>query len=96
MSMSRRPYHRVAARGVTFVFKYDDVSPQILHIYARHLTEPFDAISAFFEPIDTPTFNPAHDRWEQGNGRHRIYWFWIEEPRVAMIITCFNEDDDAT
>ncbi|MGE0083850.1 MAG: hypothetical protein AB7S75_05460 [Desulfococcaceae bacterium] len=31
----------------TFLFKYEDDMPDLLHIYVRHLTQPEDATKAF-------------------------------------------------
>jgi hypothetical protein len=48
-------YKNVKYKGHTFVFKYDQDAPELLHIYARHRMEPRDAISIFFDS-DAVTF----------------------------------------
>lgn len=45
--MSR--YKPVREAGITFLFRYDQVDPTILHIYARHLTSIDDALDVFFD-----------------------------------------------
>jgi hypothetical protein len=82
------PYKRYQARGITFVFKYDDTDPSLLHIYARHLTSPADAIRTFYE--GSSTWNEDRGRFETYSATHGLFWFWIEEEKVAMIITCFT------
>jgi hypothetical protein len=67
-----------------FVFKYDDEAPDLLHIYARHLTTPADAARTFFE--GETTWNAAHRRFETFTATHSLYWFWLEESAVIMVI----------
>ncbi len=88
-------YRRVRENGVTFVFKYDDVDPTLLHIFARHMTEVDDALDVFFDPNATETFNSQFQRFERFNATHGLYWFWIDEPgKVLMVITCFTLQGD--
>lgn len=83
------PYKRVRARGVTFVFKYEDDHPEILHIFARHLKEPDDAIEIFFAGL---TFwKSEQGLWETRCHGEAVWWFWIDESeKVVMIVSCFN------
>ncbi len=53
-------YRRIREQGVTFVFKYDVDAPHLLHIFARHLTEPDDALDVWFDPTTTQTWNEDH------------------------------------
>ncbi len=84
------PKHKhVVDDGVTFVFKYEETDPTILHIFARHLMEPEDAINTWFD--GTPAWNAQYQRWETYHTGIGIYWFWIDEvAEVVMIISCFN------
>ena len=69
------PYQTVKAKNHTFVFAYDDVDPTLLHIFARHLCGPEDAIETFFngQTIQNERFN----RFETEGDTHIVYWFWI-------------------
>jgi hypothetical protein len=87
-------YRRVRENGVVFVFKNDDADPEILHIYARHLTSVDDALDVFFDPEARQAVNREHDRFERYNSTHGLFWFWLDEPgRVVMVITCFTLED---
>ena len=82
------PYRQFRASGVTFVLKYDEADPTILHIFARHLTSPADAMRVFFAA--RPTWNETHQRFESMTDTHGLYWYWIDEAkRVAMVVSCF-------
>ena len=84
-------YRRVRENGIVFVFKTDDADPEILHIYARHLTTIDDALDVYFDTSARESVNPDHDRFERFNATHGLYWFWLDQPgRVVMVITCFN------
>ena len=84
-------YRRIRENGITFIFKMDDDDPTILHVFARHLTEPDDALDVFFDPTATETHNRTHDRFERYNATHGLFWFWIDEAaKVVMVITCFT------
>ena len=84
-------YRRVREQGVTFVFKYDDDDPSLLHIYARHLTTIDDALDVYFAADATERWNAASRRFERYNESHGLFWFWLDEAnRVVMVITCFS------
>ncbi len=84
-------YKRVRENGVTFVFKYDDDAPDLLHIYARHLTSIDDALDVYFDPAVSHTLNTQFDRHESSNATHGLFWFWLDQPKkVLMVITCFT------
>jgi hypothetical protein len=83
-------FKRVAEQGVTFVFKYDPDDEMLLHIYARHLTTPSDALDCFFH--GTTTYNSERRRFESTTNTHALLWFWLDEnARVVMVITCFTQ-----
>lgn len=83
-------YKRLRVRGVTFVFKYEEDHPDILHIYARHLKSPDDAIHIFFHGIHS--WNEEHSRWEAVLENEALYWFWRdEEEQIVMVISCFDQ-----
>ena len=81
-------YKRLRANDVVFVFKYDDVDPSILHIFSRHLATPEDAIDTFFS--GTPAWNAERQRFETTSETHGLYWFWLEENKTVMVISCFR------
>ena len=88
MAARKRPL-AIRVRGHIFVFAYDDVDPELLHIYARHLMEPSDAIRVFFN--GTATWNDEHSRWESEADGKRLYWFWRnEQAKIVGIISCFR------
>lgn len=82
-------YKRVKVNGYVFVFKFEDDHPELLHIYARHLKEPDDAIDIFFNGIKT--WNEGHKRFETKLNNEQVWWFWLDEAqKVVMVITCFD------
>ncbi len=84
-----RKYKRIVEEGITFLFKYDEVDPTLLHIYARHLMEIDDALDLFFET--EPKWNEQFRRFENYSETCGLFWFWRnEEKRQVMIITCFR------
>ena len=85
------PYKNVEFQGVRFVFKYDDDAPDLLHIFARHLTGIDDAIDTFFQ-AERETWNEERSRFETYSTTHGLFWFWIEEDRTVMVISCFRLD----
>lgn len=90
--MSKRKYKQVGARGLRFVFKYDDDALDLLHIYARHLTTPDEVLDLFFDPSASQVHDGEHDRFERSNGTHTMFWFWLKRDEAVMVITCFKED----
>jgi hypothetical protein len=83
-----RKYKHQRARGITFVFKYDDFAPEYLHIYARHLSTTRDAITAFFAGV--PKWNEINQRFETCSDTHVVYWFWLKKDFVVVIISCIS------
>lgn len=83
------PYENFEEGGIRFVFKYDEDAPELLHIYARHLTSVEDAVDTFFDGT-TETWNAARSRFETYSNTHGLFWFWIEEERVVMVVSCFR------
>ena len=76
-------------RGHVFLFKYDTDDETVLHIYARHLTQPSEAIECFF--AGKTTRNHERNRYETTTETHCLYWFWMNEAeRVVYVITCFT------
>ncbi len=92
MNQSNTPpkkWARYRSRNHTFLFKYEVDTSNLLHIYVRHLTQPEDAIKAFFS--GTTTWNDHYQRYETVSETHTIYWFWIDEQaKKVIVITCFN------
>lgn len=87
--LRRRRYLRSQARGVTFVFAYDDTNPQLLHIWARHRKEPRHAMWTWFN--GQHVWNQEHERYEGEVDDIGLYWFWLDVERaVVMVISCFR------
>ena len=84
------PYKRLKANGYTFVFKYEDDHPDLLHIYARHRKEPDDAIYIFFNGV--AAWNTTYERFETTLDGEGLFWFWIDKPgKVVMVVSCFDD-----
>ncbi len=82
-------YKQVSENKIRFVFKYDDQAPELLHIYARHLTTIDDALDLYFE--EKAVWNESFQRYENYSNTHGLYWYWIDEQkRVVMIVSCFR------
>ena len=80
-------YFNARALGHIFVFKYEEDSPELLHIYARHQMEPEDAIEIFFE--GTVASNTERRRFESNYQGRTMTWFWLDETmKVVMVISC--------
>ncbi len=86
MSERRAPYVRITDResGLVFLFAPDAAAPELLHIFARHTTEPDDAIETFSMPVRRqPGTRPASGSRPiagpmacTGSGKHRSGSFW--------------------
>ncbi len=78
--------------GIIFVFKRDPDDPELLHIYARHLTTSAVAIETFHQ--GRTTWNVDRERFETYTRTHGLYWFWRVENRVVMVISCFTLEEE--
>lgn len=84
------PYKRVRAKGITFVFKYEPDYPDILHIFARHLKKPDDAIHVYLS--GTPKWKAEQQLWETRLNDEVVWWFWIDQGKsIVMVVSCFDE-----
>lgn len=84
-----KKFQPVKEKGITFLFKFDPDSPELLHIYVRHLTTIEDALDVYFST--KPIWNSKMKRYENYSETHGIYWFWLnEKDKKVVIITCFN------
>ena len=84
-----KKFQHVIENGIRFVFKMDEVDPEMLHTYARHLTTIDDALDAFFD--STPDWNENFKRYENYTDTHGLYWFWLDQPgKIVMIVSCFR------
>lgn len=82
-------YEHVFENGIKFVFRMEDDAPDLLHIYARHLTTIDDALDVYFNTV--PVWNERYERYENYSNTHGLYWFWLSEPdKVVMIVSCFR------
>lgn len=88
--MPDNKYKRLKVDGITFVFKYDQDYPDLLHIFVRHRKEPDDAVFIFFN--GTHEWNDKNNRFETTFENEGLYWFWRnEEEKVIMVISCFDQ-----
>lgn len=82
-------YKRVNQAGITFLFKYDQVDPTLLHIYARHLMTIAEALELFFDC--TANWNEEFRRYENYSHTHGLFWFWrTDAKKEVVVITCFR------
>lgn len=87
--MSKINLKRIKRNGVTFFFKYDETSPEQLHIFVRHLTTVGQALFIWFE--GKTVFNSEYNRFETETDTHGLYWNWInEDEKKVIIISCFE------
>ena len=75
--------------GYDFVFKYDHQAPELLHIYARHMTDPDIAMETWFEG-QKEVWNVQFSRYETSSDFYTLYWFWLKDSKTVMIISCFR------
>lgn len=84
-----KKFESVRENGITFLFKYEPDSPELLHIYVRHLTTIDDALDVYFST--EAVFNSKKKRYENYSETHGIYWFWLnEKDKKVIVITCFK------
>lgn len=84
-----KKFHSVRENGIKFVFKMDEVDPNLLHIFARHLTSIEDSLDVYFD--SEPTWKEEYQRFENYSDTHGLYWFWIDErDKVVMVVSCFK------
>ena len=81
-------YQVKRVNGIKFLFKFDEQALDLLHIYARHLTSPKDAVATFFE--GQTTWNEQLERFETYSTSHCVYWFWLKKDKDVMIVSCFK------
>ena len=81
-------YARFDYENYTFVFKFDDDSPDLLHIWARHLKTEADALRIWLEGTDK--WNAKYQRYETYTDSEGVYWIWLKPDKVVMIISCFD------
>jgi hypothetical protein len=85
--MSNKRPLRIEAGGHIFVFSWDKIAPELLHIYARHMTQPEDAIDVFFK--GKRCWNEQHARWHSEFEGLELLWFWINKKRrIVQVISC--------
>jgi hypothetical protein len=85
----KQQYIKKKANGIRFLFKFDQEAPDLLHIYARHLMTPDDAIETFFSGLTV--WNAEYKRFETRTMTHVLYWFWLVENEKAMVHQLFPE-----
>lgn len=81
-------YESYAYKGYKFVFKYDDDFPDMLHIWVRHVKTVEDAVRIWLE--GTESWNKKFQRFETYIDNEGLYWIWLEEDNVIMVISCFD------
>lgn len=91
--MAPGQFRRVKVRGITFVFKTDPDAPELLHIYARHLKTPRDAINVWFS--GEHAYHALFRRFEAYFEGVGLYWYPINlEQDVIMVVSCFDLRED--
>lgn len=88
MSGTSRKFDKYRVDGIDFFFKYDELAPDLLHIYVRHLTTPAEALEIFVN--GKTAWNVRCQRFETYTETHGLYWFWLQESSKVMIISCFR------
>ena len=79
----------IKRENIKFFFKYEPSSPELLHIYVRHLSTVGQALWIWFN--GKTNFNEAYNRFETETETHCLYWNWMNiEKSKVMIITCFE------
>jgi hypothetical protein len=66
-------------KSIKFIFKFDSSDPTILHIFARHLMEPEDAIELFNDMDATTEWNVNHGRFETYSKSRGLFWFGLKK-----------------
>lgn len=85
-----KKYEVVKYEDFKFFFKYESDPPGMLHIYARGLFEPEDAIEVWFEGTEEVE-NIEFNRFETYTEQRGIYWYWLNEKEgKIMTISCFQ------
>lgn len=88
MAKPYKPYrHRQS--GIVFRFAYDEADPSLLHIYARHLTTPDDAVRTFF--LGKTTWDENLRRFETRTDTHLLTWFWVRPRRIVQVLSCMED-----
>ncbi len=89
------PYKHVSAQGYRFLFATDPADPEMLHIYARHLTTVEDALRTWFDEASVDVWNEERNRWETHNAGHMLYWNWLEgeENETVVVISCYEIEE---
>ena len=59
--------------GYKFVFKYDELFPDVLHIWARHTKAMEDAVRVWFDG-ESDIWNWRFSRFETFTEREGLYW----------------------
>lgn len=75
--------------GYRFVFKYDDDFPDLLHIWVRHRKTVKRAMEIWFEATKEVR-HQKFQRFETYTDTDGIFWIWLDNDRVIMIISCFD------
>lgn len=47
-------------------------------------------LNTFFDPAAQAVWNESHRRYETRSSTHVLLWFWLEENRRVLVITCFR------
>jgi hypothetical protein len=88
--VAKRNYEVISYEGIDFYFKYEADHPDIIHIYARGLFSPADAIEVWFEGCEEIE-NAEYNRTETYTATHDIYWYWLDQKQTKVfIISCFK------
>ena len=87
--MNKIRWKIIKRENISFFFKYEPSSPELLHIYVRHLTTVGQALWTWFN--GKTIFNEINNRFETVSETHCLYWNYLKEDKnKILIITCFN------
>jgi len=86
-------YTQVRADGFVFLFAHDNDAPELLHIYARHLTTIEDALRVWFDSGVEDVWDEEHNRFEVQNDTHLLLWNWLTVGERVLIISCMTRED---
>jgi hypothetical protein len=80
----------IVSGGYAFIFKFDSIAPEMLHIWARHLKTSDDAIRVFFNGAPD-IWNQEFERFETSTETETLYWVWKQKDETVYVISCFDK-----
>jgi hypothetical protein len=81
-------------KGITFLFKYDDLNKGIVEIFCENKVSAEEAIDTFFS--GSSSWNPELSRFETYTDAHGLFWYWLHKGQAVIVITCFRVQGKGT